>query len=153
MLRMRITSKADYAVRAMVELATADGLLTAEDIAARQAMPTRFLLNILNELRVARLVESRRGRDGGYRLACPASQVSVADVLRAVEGPLADVAGTAPEDLEYPGATAPLRDVWIATRSALRRILETVTLDDLARGELPGPVAESLGSPGALRRR
>ena len=83
----------------------------------------------------------------------PPGQISVADVLRAVEGPLADVAGTAPEDLDYPGATAPLRDVWIATRSAVRRILETVTLDDLARGELPPAVRESLGSPGAQHRR
>ncbi|QDQ98230.1 RrF2 family transcriptional regulator [Tomitella fengzijianii] len=150
---MRITSKADYAVRAMIELATADGLLTAEGIAARQGMPTRFLLNILNELRVARLVESRRGRDGGYRLACPAAEVSVADVLRAVEGPLADVAGKAPEDLDYPGATAPLRDVWIATRGAVRQILETVTLDDLAAGELPEPVLKVLGDPGVQHRR
>ncbi|WP_182349016.1 RrF2 family transcriptional regulator [Tomitella gaofuii] len=150
---MRITSKADYAVRAMIELATADGLLTAEGIAARQGMPTRFLLNILNELRVARLVESRRGRDGGYRLACPAAEVSVADVLRAVEGPLADVAGTAPEDLDYPGATAPLRDVWIATRGAVRRILETVTLGDLASGELPDPVVSMLGDPDVQHRR
>ncbi|WP_182357907.1 RrF2 family transcriptional regulator [Tomitella gaofuii] len=150
---MRITSKADYAVRAMIELATADGLLTAEGIAARQGMPTRFLLNILNELRVARLVESRRGRDGGYRLACPAAEVSVADVLRAVEGPLADVAGTAPEDLDYPGATAPLRDVWIATRGAVRRILETVTLGDLASGELPDPVVRMLGDPDVQHRR
>ncbi len=153
MVRMRITSKADYAVRAMIELATADGLLTAEGIAARQGMPTRFLLNILNELRVARLVESRRGRDGGYRLACPAAEVSVADVLRAVEGPLADVAGKAPEDLDYPGATAPLRDVWIATRGAVRQILETVTLDDLAAGELPEPVLKVLGDPGVQHRR
>lgn len=150
---MRITSKADYAVRAMIELATADGLLTAEGIAARQGMPVRFLLNILGELRVARLVDSRRGRDGGYRLACRADDVSVADVLRAVEGPLADVAGAAPEDLDYPGATAPLRDVWIATRGAVRGILESVTLDDLASGELPEPVAEALTRPGVRHRR
>lgn len=150
---MRITSKADYAVRAMIELAAADGLLTAEGIAHRQGMPARFLLSILNELRVARLVDSRRGREGGYRLAGPADGISVADILRAVEGPLADVAGTAPEDLDYPGPTAALRDVWIAARSAVRSVLEGITLAQVARGELPADVTTALARPDSLHRR
>lgn len=150
---MRITSKADYAVRAMIELAAADELRTAEDIACRQRIPVRFLLNILNELRVARLVDSRRGRDGGYRLARAASNITVADIVRAVEGPLADVAGTAPEELDYPEPTAPLREVWLATRGAVRGILETVTLTHLASSDLPSDVTDVLADPDALHRR
>lgn len=150
---MRITAKVDYAVRALIELAAATELLTADGIAERQRIPVRFLLNILNELRVARLVDSRRGREGGYRLARPPSEITVADVIRAVEGPLADVAGTSPEDLDYPAPTTGLRDVWIATRSAVRSVLETVTVAHIATSDLPISVTELLTHPEALHRR
>ncbi|MPZ66658.1 MAG: Rrf2 family transcriptional regulator [Pseudonocardiaceae bacterium] len=151
---MRVTAKADYAVRAMVELAAAPTALhTAEAVAERQGIPLRFLLNILNELRVARLVQSRRGREGGYRLARAAAEISVADVIRAVEGPLADVHGTSPEDLDYPGPTAALREVWIATRRAVRGVLETVSLAEIASGEPPVSITHELAQPDALRRR
>lgn len=152
---MRITAKSDYAVRAMVELAAApsDRPVKAEAIAERQGIPLRFLLNILADLRVARLVESRRGAEGGYRLAHPATDICVADVIRAIEGPLADVRGMPPENLDYPGPAAAMRDVWLATRVAVRSVLESVTLAAIARGELPDHVSEDLHSPGALERR
>ncbi|HKY64846.1 MAG TPA: Rrf2 family transcriptional regulator, partial [Acidimicrobiales bacterium] len=135
---MRITAKVDYAVRAMAELAAApDGPVTADALAERQAIPPKFLENILADLRRGGLVRSQRGADGGYRLARPAGAVTVADVIRAVEGPLADVHGTPPEEMAYAGAAAHLRDVWIATRASLRGVLEQVTLADVAAGELP----------------
>jgi Rrf2 family protein len=137
---MRTTAKADYAVRAAVELAAAGDLLTAEQIAQAQAIPVNFLENILRDLRRAGIVESRRGQQGGYVLARPADELSLADVIRAVEGPLADVRGRAPEALEYPGAAEKLRDVWIALRANVRGVLEQVTLADVARGELPPEV-------------
>lgn len=152
---MRITAKTDYAVRGMVELASAPPttLVKAEAIAERQHIPLRFLLNILNDLRVARLVESRRGNEGGYRLARPATDICVADIIRAVEGPLADVHGTPPEDIEYPQPTTALRDVWLATRSAVRGVLETVNVAHIAAGNLPPEIADELAHPDALHRR
>lgn len=134
---MRTTAKADYAVRAAVELAAADELVTAEQIANAQGIPVNFLENILRDLRRAGVVESRRGQQGGYALARPAEEISVADVIRAVEGPLANVRGLPPEELEYVGSSAKLRDVWVAVRASVRSVLEQVTLADLARGELP----------------
>ena len=152
---MRITAKTDYAVRAMIELAAAssNAPVKAETFAGRQDIPLRFLLNILNDLRVAKLVESRRGNEGGYRLARPARDIAVADIIRAVEGPLADVHGTPPESLEYPEPAAALRDVWLATRVAVRGVLESVTLADISTGELPAHIAADLTDPGALQRR
>ena len=134
---MRTTAKADYAVRAAVELAAAGELVTAEQIAQAQGIPVNFLENILRDLRRAGVVESRRGQQGGYALARPAEEISVADVIRAVEGPLANVRGLPPEELEYVGSSAKLRDVWVALRASVRSVLEQVTLADLARGELP----------------
>ena len=134
---MRTTAKADYAVRAAVELAAAGELVTAEHIAKAQGIPVNFLENILRDLRRAGVVESRRGQQGGYALARPADETSVADVIRAVEGPLANVRGLPPEELEYVGSAAKLRDVWVALRASVRSVLEQVTLADLARGELP----------------
>lgn len=152
---MRVTAKADYAVRALAELAvaSADGVVTAEVIAQRQDIPLRFLIKILNDLRLSRLVESRRGNVGGYRLAQPPGDISIAEVIRAVEGPLADVRGTPPEDLDYPASVRPLREVWLATRAAVRSVLERVTIADLARGELPEEITRDLADPGALHRR
>lgn len=152
---VRITAKVDYAVRAMVELAAADtdAPVAAEAVAVRQDIPVAFLLKILADLRTARLVASRRGAAGGYVLAREPQTVSIADVIRAVEGPLADVRGTPPEDVSYPDSTAALRDVWLATRVALRDVLEQTTIADIAAGTLPENVTAALSQPGADRRR
>ncbi len=147
---MHLTAKADYAIRAAVELAAAgDTRLKGDRIASAQSIPVKFLENILLELRHAGLVESRRGAEGGYWLARPAAEIKLADVIRAVEGPLANVRGIRPDALEYSGAAAPLRDVWVALRVNLRAVLETVTLADVANGQLPHPVAELLRDPEA----
>ena len=142
---MRVSAKADYAVRAMIELAASEAgePVKGERVAQAQSIPVRFLENILSDLRQAGLVRSQRGAEGGYWLARPAAEITVADVIRAVEGPLANVRGVRPDDVEYAGSAARLRDVWIALRANLRAVLETVTLADLAKGELP-PAVERL---------
>ncbi|MFM7069732.1 MAG: RrF2 family transcriptional regulator [Actinomycetes bacterium] len=155
---MRITAKVDYAVRACVELAARsaagdEGLLRGEVIGDRQGIPTKYLESILSELRRAGLVSSQRGPDGGYRLAQAADAITIADVIRAVEGPLADVRGAPPEDLDYPGVAAPLEQVWIANRASIRRVLERMTLASIANDQLPADVLELLESPGAWERR
>jgi Rrf2 family protein len=148
---MRISAKADYAVRAVAELAAADGEkpVKAERVATAQGIPLNFLENILGELRHAGVVRSHRGAEGGFRLAKPAEQVTVADVIRAVEGPLASVRGGPPEDASYNGAAQALPQVWIAVRANLRRVMERVTVADIARGELPASVVELTEDPGA----
>lgn len=141
---MRISAKADYAVRAAAELAAAEPQgrpLKGEQIAAAQEIPKKFLENILGDLRHAGLVRTRRGAEGGYALNKPAGEISVAEVLRAVEGPLAAVQGVRPESLRYGGAAARLPEVWVALRANLRAVLERVTLADLAAGALPDDVA------------
>lgn len=151
---MRITAKVDYAVRAMAELAAApDGPVTADVLAERQAIPPKFLENILADLRRGGLVRSQRGAEGGYRLARAAASVTVADVIRAVEGPLADVHGTPPEEVAYAGAARHLRDVWIATRASLRGVLERVTVADVVTGTLPPAAQRLLDDPEAWSRR
>ena len=150
---MRTTAKADYAVRAAIELAAAGELVTADHIAQAQAIPVNFLENILRDLRRGGIVDSRRGQQGGYTLARPAAEISVADVIRAVEGPLANVRGHPPEDLEYDGSAAKLRDVWVALRASVRSVLERVTLADLARGELPPEIALLTSDADAWVRR
>jgi Rrf2 family protein len=150
---MRTTAKADYAVRAAVELAAAGDLLTAEQISQGQEIPLNFLENILRDLRRAGIVESRRGQAGGYTLARAAEEISVADVIRAVEGPLANVRGQAPESLDYPGSAETLRDVWVALRANVRAVLEQVSLAAIARGELPPAVEKLIGDPDAWVRR
>jgi Rrf2 family protein len=150
---VRTTAKADYAVRAAVELAAVGGLANAEQIAQAQDIPLNFLENILRDLRRAGIVESRRGQAGGYALARPAEEISVADVIRAVEGPLANVRGQAPESLAYPGAAEKLREVWVALRANIRAVLEGVTLADVARGELPANVDELTRDADAWVRR
>src|SRR3954451_2050656 len=140
---VRITARVDYAVRAALELAAvAPEALTCERIATAQGVPSRFLQAILGDLQHARLVTSQRGREGGYRLALPASEISIARVMRVEQGFLADVHGQRPEDVEYPGAAAPLTTVWIAARASYRRVLEEVTLADVVAGKLPGTVNE-----------
>jgi Rrf2 family protein len=153
---VRITAKADYAVRAAAELAAAyggDRPVKGETIATNQGIPQKFLENILSDLRQSGLVKSQRGVDGGYRLAKAPADVTVADVIRAVEGPLASVRGEAPEDVEYGGAAQPLQDVWIAVRASLRQVVEHVTLADLSAGKVPAKVARMAGDPDARQRR
>jgi Rrf2 family protein len=147
---MRVSARADYAVRAAAELAAHEGSPTkGEALARAQAIPLKFLENILGDLRHAGLVRSQRGADGGYWLARPAAEITVADVIRAVEGPLASVRGGPPEDVAYEGAAASLGQVWIAVRASLRSVVEHVTLADVANGTLPPAVARLAQDPEA----
>jgi Rrf2 family protein len=147
---MHVTARGDYAVRAAVELAAANGeTLRVSDIAAAQEIPARFLENILLALRRSGLVQSRRGADGGFRLARPAESITLANVLRAVEGPLANVQGVPPDQVEYEGSAIPLRDVWVAVRASLRVVLERVTLADVVSGSLPADLTELIANPEA----
>jgi Rrf2 family protein len=156
---VRITAKVDYAVRATAELAAhrndrgARTPMKGDVIATAQNIPVRFLEGILAELRRAGIVGSQRGSDGGYWLARPPEEVSVADVIRAVEGPLADVHGSPPEDTVYAGAATELQHVWIATRAALREVLEATTLAHIANGTLPAHVTALADQPGGWARR
>jgi Rrf2 family protein len=151
---VRVSAKVDYAVRATLELASADeGPVKGDRISDAQSIPLKFLENILAELRRAGIVASPRGADGGYWLAKPAGKVSIADIIRAVEGPLADVHGTSPEKLQFVGPAKPLKDVWVAARAGLRSVLEEVTLADIVANELPEVVAEMTASKGAWSRR
>jgi Rrf2 family protein len=148
---VRVSAKTDYAIRAALELAAADGgrPVKGERIATAQSIPLRFLENILMQLRHAGLVESRRGADGGYRLAKPAAEISLADVIRAIDGPLANVSGARPETLGFDGTAEPMREVWIAVRAALRGVLERITLDQVVTGELPDNVRALLADQDA----
>ncbi|MCW3038633.1 MAG: Rrf2 family transcriptional regulator [Solirubrobacterales bacterium] len=149
---MRISAKADYAVRAAIHLAAAaDGErpTKGESIATTQGIPMKFLENILGDLRHAGLVRSQRGADGGYWLGRAPAEISVADIIRAVDGPLASVRGQRPEDVPYEGTAEPLQRVWIAVRHNLRAVLETVTLDTLASGDLPPAVLKLADDPEA----
>jgi Rrf2 family protein len=152
---VRITAKADYAVRAAVELAAAapGEPVKADQIAEAQSIPLNFLENILAELRRAGIVESRRGAAGGSLLARAPEEISLADVIRAVEGPLANVRGLSPDLLEYGGSAERLRDVWVALRSSVRAVLEQVTLADVAKGELPPHITELTQAADAWLRR
>jgi Rrf2 family protein len=137
-------------VRAVLELATVEeGLLKGERIAQAQGIPLKFLENILIDLRHAGIVHAQRGAEGGYRLARPATEVKLADVIRAIDGPLAGVQGDRPETLGFTGVAAPMREVWIAVRASLRSVLEQVTLADVVAGELPEHVRELLGDEDA----
>jgi Rrf2 family protein len=145
---MRISAKEDYAVRAVLELAIANGgPLKREQIAQAQDIPTAFLQNILVELRHAEIVEAQRGREGGFRLARPATEISVADIVRAVTGPLATVRGIRPPAIAYAEDAEPLREVWIALRANIRTVLEHVTVADLATGKLPAAIKKITGDP------
>jgi Rrf2 family protein len=148
---VRISAKADYAVRAAVELAAApdEKPVKAERIATAQGIPLNFLENILGELRHSGIVRSHRGAEGGFRLAKPAADISIADIIRAVEGPLASVRGGPPEDSHYPGAAAELPRVWIAVRANLRSVVEHVTVADVASGTLPKSIDKLAEDPEA----
>jgi Rrf2 family protein len=133
---MRVSAKVDYAIRAMAELAAAPGLVTAEQLASAQSIPPKFLESILSQLRSSGLVSSQRGSAGGYQLARPADEISIAEVIRELEGPIATVRGVRPDELEYSGAAAGLRDVWLELRTQIRGVLEHTTLADLAHKKL-----------------
>jgi len=152
---MRISAKADYAVRAMVELAATveEKPIKAERIATAQDIPLNFLENILGELRHAGLVRSHRGAEGGFRLARDPSEISVADVIRAVDGPLASVRGAPPEESEYKGASEALPRVWIAVRANLRRVVEHVTVADIALGKIPKAIDKLADDPDVWKTR
>jgi Rrf2 family protein len=148
---VRVSAKADYALRACIQLAAAEGEghVKGERIAQAQEVPLKFLENILGDLRHAGLVRSQRGADGGYWLARPAAEITLAEIIRAVEGPLANVRGVRPDSISYQGAAEPLKDVWIAVRASLRSVLEAVTLADVASGELPAVVRDLVSDPEA----
>jgi Rrf2 family protein len=151
---VKVTAKADYAVRAVLELATVDeGLVKGERIARSQSIPLKFLENILIDLRHAGIVHAQRGAEGGYRLARDADTITVGEVIRAVEGPLASVRGEPPERMTYQGSAQHLQEVWIAVRASLRSVLDDVTLADVVAGRLPARVKRLTESPDAWLRR
>jgi Rrf2 family protein len=140
---MRVSAKSDYALRALIEIAgrTEEGPVSAEEIGRLQEIPHGFLQAILADLRRASVVVSQRGQSGGWRLARPAAEVTVADVIRAVDGPLVSVYGLRPESVTYNDTAQVLQLVWIAARSSLRDVFESVSIQDLVDGKLPRAVA------------
>lgn len=154
---MDISARVDYAVRAMLMLADAEvqasGPVSIDTLATEQKLPRKFLEAIFADLRRAELVISRRGARGGYVLGRAADQISVGDLFRAVDGPLAEVRGLRPHETHYQGVAAHLPDVWVAVRASLREVLDETTLDDLVTGELPDRVRQLLASPDAWRSR
>lgn len=149
---MQVSAKADYAIRALVELAANPpnpGFTSVDVLAARQTLPTKFLESILTGLRKDGIVVSRRGAEGGYQLARPADQITIADVLRSVDGPLAGVRGLRPEHTTYEGAATAMPELWVALRAAVRQVLEGVSLADLASGSLPAAVHGLAADPDA----
>jgi Rrf2 family protein len=150
MAGMRLSARADYALRAAIELAAAqEGHITAEQIAHVQNIPGKFLETILTHLRRSGLVRSQRGPDGGFWLARPANEISLADIIRAIDGQLLGVRGERPENVTYPGAAEPLQRVWIALRANERAVLETITLQDIVSGQLPEAIQLLIDSPQA----
>jgi Rrf2 family protein len=150
MLGMRLSARADYALRAAIELAATTGThTTAEQLARAQKIPGKFLEAILTQLRRAGLVRSQRGPDGGFWLARPAAEISLADIIRAIDGPLVGVRGERPEKVGYLGVAEPLQTVWIALRANERAILEEVTLEHVVSGDLPARVRDLAGDPRA----
>jgi Rrf2 family protein len=155
---MHITAKADYGMRALLELTSVyleepSTLVKAETISEAQDIPAKFLEGILRQLRQTGIVASKRGAAGGYRLNQSPAEITIADVVRALDGPLAAVRGQRPEDVEYAGPTEHLKEVWVAVRAAMRDVLEHITLADVAANKLPDPVTRLLDEPGAWQRR
>ena len=147
---MRLSARADYALRAAIEIASiGEGHVTADQVARTQQIPVKFLETILTQLRRAGLVRSQRGPDGGFWLARPADEISLADIIRAIDGQLLGVRGERPENVGYIGSAEPLQRVWIALRASERAILESVTLGQIISGELPEQVNDLLGDPKA----
>jgi Rrf2 family protein len=151
---MRVSARVDYAVRALVQLAADDSAvpIKAEHLATSQQIPPKFLLEILRQLKQKKLLVSRRGPEGGYVLARPAAEISIADVIRAVEGPLATVRDVSPAQLTYEGPTESLMTVWVAVRGSLSQVLETVSLEDVRTGRLPRHVVTTADKYGVDER-
>jgi Rrf2 family protein len=151
---VRVSAKTDYAVRALLELAVAgDGPVKGERLAQAQAIPLKFLENILTDLRHSGIIRAQRGAEGGYWLARDPSEVTLGEVIRAVDGPLASVRGEAPEDVAYDGAAENLRVVWVALRASMRSVVDEVTLADVVAGKLPARVMRLTEEPDAWSRR
>jgi len=155
---MEVSARVDYAMRALVELVHYSGedpkrLVSCDSLATNLHIPAKFLESILRSLRQSGIVISQRGAEGGFRLARSPNDITVADVIRALDGPLAAVRGAPPEDAIYEGRSEHLRDVWVATRAALRDVLEHVSLADIESGQMPEAVTTYLESPGAWKRR
>jgi len=148
---VRLSARVDYALRAVVELAAsqADRPVTSEQLAQAQTIPPKFLESILLQLRRGGIVNAQRGPEGGYWLARPAGDISLADVIRVIDGPLANVRGQRPESLGYHGAAQSLQEVWIALRASEREILELVSIEDVAAGTLPDRVRQLSADPTA----
>lgn len=147
---MKISAKTDYALRALSYLAAhPQRSVTSEELAQNQVIPHKFLEAIMAELRRTGLVVSQRGAGGGHRLSMPADEITLADVIRAINGPLTMIRGECPQDVEYAPPAEQLRTIWVAVRAALRAILETVTLAQLAAGDLPDSVRELTAAPDA----
>lgn len=150
---MQVTARVDYALRAVVGIARHDGVMRKTDLATAEAIPARFLEQILAVLVRSGILIGSRGASGGYQLARPGSEISVADVVRAIDGPLAGVRGTSPEQLDYPPQSSAVRDLWVALRASMRVVLEETTIDNLVSDELPDAVRSLLDQPGAWKRR
>ncbi|HSP39177.1 MAG TPA: Rrf2 family transcriptional regulator [Frankiaceae bacterium] len=151
---MRVSARSDYAVRALIEVAGRPGEpVTADQVSRAQGIPLKFLLGILGDLRRSGLVRSQRGPSGGYLMDREPESITVADIMRAVDGPLASVQGSRPESMTYPGSAARLQEVWVALRASLRTVLEAVTLADLVSGDLPPVIAELTRDAEAWSRR
>ena len=150
---MYISAKVDYAVRALCTLADSEGAVTAEALAKAQGLPSKFLESILNDMRRAGILLSQRGAEGGYRLARSAAEISVADVIRPLDGPLAEVRGLRPEAASYEGSAEHLQAVWVAVRASLRSVLEQVTIDNIVSGNLPRSVKKFTSDPEAWHSR
>jgi Rrf2 family protein len=151
---MYISAKVDYATRVLLALAAEDGSpVRGEALAKAQGLPVRFVENTLVDLKRASLVTSHRGADGGYRLARAPKDISVADIIRALEGPLAEVHGLRPDQRSYEGPAEHLQDVWVGLRAAMRLVLESTTLDRILTGKLPPRVAKLVADPDAWEPR
>jgi len=150
---MYISAKVDYAVRALCTLADSEGAVTAECLASAQGLPAKFLESILNDMRRAGLLTSQRGPDGGYCLARPASEITVAEVIRPLDGPLAEIRGLRPEAANYQGSAKHLQTVWVAVRASLRSVLDEVTIAGIVSGDLPASVLALTSDPEAWHSR
>lgn len=145
---MRVSAKADYAIRGLLEIAaSSEPPVKRDEIADAQQIPVKFLETILGELKHAGVVASQRGAEGGYSLARPASEITLADIMRVIEGPLASVRDVRPELLEYPGVAAPLKEIWVALRASMREVLEETTLDDIVHQTYSKGVAGLVSDP------
>jgi Rrf2 family protein len=151
---VEISAKSDYAVRALLELAErAPALVKIDQIISDQKLPRKFVEAILGDLRRAGLVRSMRGADGGYALARPASEISIGAVIRAVDGPLAEVRGLRPDEMEYTGLATHLPSLWVAVRASLRRVLDETSIAQLLSGKLPPHVKKLVDDPESWARR